>query len=242
MITDSATLQAACSELFACHPQAARPLNNSGTSRSIVLLQAESGNARFFILISQDDGEGPFFSIRRWCIGGAVDLDDETAPVPGWAVNAVTHGVPLPRDGSLYGWADRGRITAMVAFSTQYTPEVPEPSWSLMPDADLGEENWPPFADERLVGPWLWEHFQAGHLVDLASLVASSENAVFWVDTAEAIGSGSIAVAHDLASPDGWTFPRGRYVYCQHRDGAPSLDDLLADPGKTDLAPRFREF
>ena len=30
---------------------------------------------------------------------------------------------------------------------------------------------------------------------------------------------------------------RAAYVYHQHRDGIPSLDDLLADPGKTDLAP-----
>jgi hypothetical protein len=134
----------------------------------------------------------------------------------------------------------------MIAFYGRYTPETPDPSWSVMPDADLGEAAWPPFTPsftgERRLGSWLWEYFQAGHIVNLGPLIASSEDAAFWVDTTETIGSGCIAVARDLASPAGWALPRGRYVYYQHRDGAPSLDDLLADPGKTDLAPRFRKF
>jgi hypothetical protein len=240
MITDSATLRTTCSELFARYPQAVNVLNDSGTVRSMVLLLADGGDARFFILNSEGDSEASSFIVRRWRAGDAVDLGDETALIPGWAVDAVTHGMPLPRDGSLYGWVNRGRVTTVIAFYAHYTPEIPEPSWSAMPDADLGTEDWPSFTGEHLVGTWLWEYFRAGRIVDLGPLIARTEGAAFWVDTAEVIGSGCIAIARALSSPDGWTLRPGRYVYHQHHDVAPSLDDLLADSSKTDLAPRFR--
>jgi hypothetical protein len=154
----------------------------------------------------------------------------------------VARGVPLPRDGSLYGWVDRGKVTALIAFYSHYTPACPEPAWLLMPNADLSEAAWPSVTGERLVGPWLWEYVRAARIVNLAPCIATAGNAAFWVDAAKTLSSGAIVVSRDLASPDGWALPRGRYVYYRHIAAAPSLDALLADPGKTDLAPRFREF
>ncbi len=63
------------------------------------------------------------------------------------------------------------------------------------------------------------------------------------MDTEAILGSGCCAVARDIKSPDGHTLRCGRYVYYQALQAAkpvPSLEVLLADTGKTDLAPRFR--
>ena len=75
-------------------------------------------------------------------------------------VNALTSGVPLPQDGSLFGWTHGGAVTALVAVYTQYTPTSPVPVWTIMPLAGVPEPQWPPFTDERLFGPWFWEHFR----------------------------------------------------------------------------------
>ena len=155
---------------------------------------------------------------------------DTSAGLP--AGDATFNGVPFPKDGSMFGWVHDGTVTAVVCFYTN-----PELIISVLPLAGLPETGWPPIRD---FGGWFWDAYRAGRIVDLAPLVAGAQHTAYWVDTAEVIGSGCIAIASDLASPDGWILPRGRYVYYQHRDAAPSLDDLLADPGKTDLAPRFR--
>lgn len=221
----------ACNTLFATYPLAVEP-GKPGTPVicSMTLALVDGGIPQFFVLTYEDSGDTPAYLLTSRDGTSAADAMEDV----------LARGLPLPRDGSLYGWVDRGRVTAMIAFYALCAPETPEPSYSPMPDADASEAVWPPFIGERLLGPWLWEYFQAGRIVNLAPLIASTEGAVFWANTVEAIGSGCIAVARDLASPDGWTLPRGRYAYYQHRDAAPSLDDLLADPGKTDLGPRFR--
>lgn len=232
-MSTTSTLAETGRALFDNYPQATR---QDGGGRSMILGVPDGGDGQYFILRSQD--ESPYITVKRWSETSIARLDDDA---PEWAANAASRGIPLPRDGAFYGWTDHGRVTALIAFDARYTPETPLPSWSPMPDADAAE--WPPFVGERLLGSWLWEHYRAGRIVDLAGVITDSPDAVFWVTGAAPLEWGCCAVARDLASPDGWTLPRGRYVYHgELRDGktAPSLETLLADPSATDLAPRFQ--
>lgn len=61
------------------------------------------------------------------------------AAVPDVVVDAVTHGVPFPQDGSLFGWTHGDGVTALVAVYASYTPASPEPSWAAMPLAGIPE-------------------------------------------------------------------------------------------------------
>ena len=108
---------------------------------------------------------------------------------------------------------------------------------------DRRRAQWPPFTDEHLFGLWFWEYYRSGDLVSVDSLIAEAPGTVFWIDTSAILGSDSCAAAHGIKSPEGFKLERGRYVYHQAlRAGepVPSLRVLLADTGKTDLAPRFR--
>ena len=221
-MTQTTTLFGRCGELFAGYPLAARD--------GAMILTCPDGETAFVL-----DGNGPSYSVRPWRQAGSAQISPEGADVPDWAARAVTDGIPLPADGSLLGWAPDGTVTAMVAFYAA----SPLPVFSVMPAADAGK--WPPFAGEHVVGPWLWEHYRAGRLVDLRSLIGSSAGAVFWVDTVASLGSACAAVAVDI-SGDGIVLPRGRYVYFKTLAAGvplPSLDDLLADERRVDLGPRF---
>ena len=158
-------------------------------------------------------------------------------------VKAVTHGIPIPRHGSLFGWNDGGIITALTAIYTQYTPQTPQPVFTSMPFVDLPERQWPPYTGEPLFGRWFWDSYEVGKFVSLATLIAATPGEVYWVNTKATLGSDCYAVARDVSSPGGYTLRRGRYVFYQAlRAGmlVPSLTELLADSGKIDLAPRFQ--
>jgi hypothetical protein len=158
-------------------------------------------------------------------------------------MNAVTCGVPLPRDGSVFGWKSGQDITALVTFNVRYAPEHPEPSWAVMPLADLPEMRWPPFTGRHVLGRWFWEYHQAGAIVWLDRLIMQNPRAVYWVDTKELLGWDCCLVARNIAVRDGFTLRRGLYVYYEVlRAGKaiPAPDALLADVNKIDLAPRFR--
>jgi hypothetical protein len=142
----------------------------------------------------------------------------------------------------LFGWSSGDTITALVLIYTEYTPESPEPSWSVMPLVDLPEAQWPPFTGDPLLGHWTWKGDPPGSIVAIDELVAKSPDTVFWVDTKAALGSDCCAVARDLTSPEGHTLRRGRYAYYQALQASkpvPPLNALLADPGRIDLAPRL---
>jgi hypothetical protein len=242
----TSSLYEACGDLIANYPLAVTADGPSGSARSMVLMRHDGGDARFFVLtVDHDDGEA-CYSLSAWrAPDGGVDIGPGAVPdaVPEEFAEVIKQGVPLPRHGSLCGWDGGGTITALMPFYSEYTPESPVPSWATMPLADIPEAEWPPFADEPLFGPWFWERYQAGNIVFLDGLIAATPGVVFWVDTAAVIGSGCCAVAHDIKGPEGPTLQRGRYVYFQALRAAkpvPSLKALLADPGRIDLAPRFR--
>lgn len=242
-MTRTNTLYEACHELFDNYPPAVTAVDCGETIRSMVLMLQDSDAARFFVLSHFQGGGGPFYSLCPWPSGSIVEIETDGA-APDGVVHAVTLGVPIPRDGSLFGWACGETITALVTVYAEYTPEFPEPSWTVMPLAGSPEAQWPPFTGERLLGHWFWEHYRAGSVVPLSRLVAGTPDTVFWADTKAILGSDCCVVARDIRSPQGSTLPRGRYVYFQAlRAGnpVPSLKELLADTSKIDLTPRFQE-
>ena len=158
---------------------------------------------------------------------------NKTSGLP--AGEVTFNGAPFPEDGSMFGWVHHGTVTAVVCCYTD-----PEPVISVMPRAGLPETGWPPFTG-RDFGGWFWDAYRAGDIVDMHPAVTATTAAVYALIPAD--GYLQIAVASDVAG-DGWVFPRGVYAYYRalrdHR--ALALDALLGDPGKADLAPRFRDF
>ena len=232
-----------CRGLFAAYPLAVQPVNRSRTMRSMILMLQDGNHAGYFVLTHDFSRPGSVFWIWSWPAGAVVDIEaDRTADIPAAAANVVTRGVPIPRDGSLFGWSSEGTITALVVVRTEYTPATPEPSWSVMPLAGRPEEQWPSFTADPLFGHWTWEGDPAGSIVSIDELVTANPGAVFWVDTKAILGSDCCVVERDLSGPEGHTLRRGRYVCYQALRASrpvPSLGALLADPGKMDLAPRF---
>jgi hypothetical protein len=245
MICTSPYIYKACQELFARYPLAAETADDGGNIiSSIVLMLQDSDDAQFFLLSVRTGDDTPSYSLGPWPKGDLVEIGPEYKDAaPDAALKAVTCGVPIPRDGSIFGWSYRNTITALIAIYTRYTPESPIPSWAVMPFAGIPETQWPPFVDERLFGFWFWEHYRARTIILLDSLIAETPDTVYWVDTRTILGSDCCAVARDVMSPDRHRLRRGRYVYYQAlRAGrpVPPLTALLADAGKIDLAPRFQ--
>jgi len=240
----TSSLYERCQELFAGYPLAIRPVNQRQTVRSMVLILAEVPDIRFFVL-SQDCSEGsPVYSLSPWCGCDRVDIEEDSADgLTKVEVKAMARAVPIPRHGSLFGWRSGDTVTALIAFHADYTPTCPEPSWKVMPLADIPRDCWPPFTDEPLLGHWFWSHHLAGRIVSLGGLIAGKPDTVFWTDREEILGRDCCVVAHDITSPEGYTLRIGRYLYygaLQTGEPVPPVRSLLADVGKVDLAPRFQ--
>jgi hypothetical protein len=231
----------ACSDLFDAYPLAVSAVSHVPAMHSMVLMLRDGDDIRFFVLL-HIRGEGkPAYTLSPWRADGAVEIAADGGEVPDLAADAVTRGVPIPRDGAMFGWACQEIVTSLIVITARYTPDSPVPAWSVMPPAGMPEAQWPPFTGERLFGPWFWEHYRAGNLIYLGGLIAANPGTVFWADTYEVLGSDCCIVTCDIKTPEGHILRRGRYLDAAAlRAGAPpSLTGLLADAGKTDLAPRF---
>lgn len=232
-----------CQRLFVRYPLAVRTANRTGTVRSMVLTVRDGDDAGFYVLLHDRGADEDFYLLKRWRgrpIGSVYARSGADVSVA--LENVVTNGVPVPQNGSLFGWKSRDVVTSLITIHVKYTPAHPEPSWSLMLLADVPEALWPPFAREPLFGPWFWDHYRAGSIVWLDNLIAETPSVVFWVNTGAILDSDCCIVARDIESSKGYTLRRGRYVYCQVlQEGkqVPSLAELLASPDKTDLATRF---
>jgi hypothetical protein len=232
-----------CHELFAEYHLAAKTIDRSGLVRSMVLLLPDGDSARFFMLVADQTKGRTAFSLFAWRTEGRVDVRLDGGAVPDVFAAALARGVPIPRDGSLFGWARGEAVTTLIGVQARYTPTSPVPSWAVMPLADSSVSEWPPFTRDRFLGPWFWEDYRAGAIVPLDGLIARTSGLVFWVDTKDTLGSDCCAVARDITNAEGYTLRRGRYVYYEVLLGGkpvPPLAQLLAEPGKTDLGPRFQ--
>jgi hypothetical protein len=210
------------------------------------MLLRDGDSVRFFVL-TQDHRDGrSLYSLRQRGTRETMDIEtDGDAFVSDVAVNVVTHGVPIPRDGSLFAWRYGDAVTALVPVYTTPTPTSPDPFCALMPRAGIPEVQWPPFTEEHLPGRWFWEHYWARRIISIGGLITDAPATVFWADTEATLGTNCCLVAHDIESGEDYTLRRGIYVYyktLQADTPMPSLTVLLADSGKIDLAPRFRRF
>jgi hypothetical protein len=240
------SLAEACYTLFARYPPAVRTATASGSVRSMLLVLSDGDGTRFFVLTHDRRDGRSLYSLRQRGTRETVEIAaDADATMPDVAVNVVTRGVPIPRDGSLFGWRCGDAVTALIPVYTKSTPTSPDPFCAVMPRAGVPEVQWPPFTEERLPGHWFWEHYWGRRIVSVGSLLAETPATVFWANTKATLGTNCCLVAQDLESSEGYTLRRGIYVYYEElRAGTPvpSLTVLLADTSKVDLAARFRRF
>jgi hypothetical protein len=245
-MTRISPLYEACQRLFATYPLAAKTVNRSGTVRSMVLMLTDGDDAGFFVLVNDSCGGKPSYSLWPWPDGEIVNIEAEgNAMVPDITVDAVTHGVPVPRDGSLFGWTSGDVITALIVIYAEYTLTYPEPGWAIMPLAGIAETEWPPFTGERFFAHWSWQRYCTGEIVSLDGLIAGVPDTVCWVDTKAILGSDCCVVARDITDQDGHTLQRGCYVYYEALRAdkpVPLLEVMLTELGKIDLAPRFQRY
>jgi hypothetical protein len=239
------SLYGACHRLFTSYPLATRAVNSSGTIRSMVLLDRDGEDVKFFVLLQNCDEGKPFYSLCPWHGGNIVDIEEGSSDAVSHVVaDVLTNGVPIPQHGSLFGWRNGDAIHALIAIYADDTPACLDPSWTVMPLVEAPQTDWPPFTKQVLFGHWFWEHYWAGSIVSLADLIASIPDTVFLAETEAIIGWDCCVVARNITSPEGYTLRRGRYVYFQTlRAGelVPSLEVLLSNTRKVDLAPWFRQ-
>jgi hypothetical protein len=233
----------ACRDLFNEYPLAVVAVEEVPTMHSMVLMLADGDEVSFFVLLRDCEDGSPAFTVIPWDADGQMAIGPDGGDVPDLAANAVLRGVPIPRDGSLFGWLHGESVTPLIVVYTRYTPDRPTPTWSVLPLAGTSEADWPPFTDERLFGRWFWDYYRVERIIDLSEVIAATADTVFWVDTYAALGSDCCVVARDVKIPGGHLLQRGRYMGAATLRAditVPSLAELLADGGKTDLAPRFR--
>jgi hypothetical protein len=233
----------ACRDLFNEYPLAASAVTHVPTMHTMVLMLRDGDDVRFFVLMRIRGKDMTHYTLSPWRAEGAVEIAVDGGEVSELTANAVEQGIPLPRDGLLFGWACEEMVTALIVIYTNYRPDSPLPAWSIMPLVGTPEERWPPFSRERFFGRWFWKDYQAGNIIQLGGLIAANPGIVFWVDTHKALGSSCCVVACDIKTSEGHILCRGEYLGAAAlRAGAvvPSLTGLLAEAGKTDLAPRFQ--
>lgn len=241
-MTQASLLYWACSEIFADYPLAVDDCDED--FRSVVLLLRDDDDADFYILSRDSNEDSPCFLLRPWRAEGTVRISvDSDTYFPDTVERVVKCGVPIPRNGSLFGWKAEDTVTAIIAVYADDSVGFPQPSWAVMPLADVPEAHWPRFIGERFLGQWFWEQYRSRNIISLDALVAAVADTVFWVDTEEILGWDTCAVTRDVKSRTGYVLPQGRYVYHQAlrmNKSVPSLRELLAGGGKIDLASRFQ--
>lgn len=227
------TLDDACRRLFGSFPLDIIP------GEGMLVFTAESG--KYHYLARLENG----WQMWPWNdTGDGVLITKSTESIPGEYADALPRGVPVPRAESVFGWVADGTVTAVILVYTDPGTGIPEPCFSVMPAADCTGDHWPACAEESRFGSWIWEHLAAGKIVDLTSAITSTKDTVLW-STAEITGGGAgvIAVREPVRTDCGWTLPAGVYAYHEVlRAGQriPSLPEVLAVPGNTDLATWFR--
>jgi hypothetical protein len=217
-------------------------VNHVPTMQSMVLMLRDGEGVRFFVLLRIRSEGLPAYALSPWREEGAVKISAEGDEIPDLAADVVTQGVPIPRDGAVFGWGCQGIATALIVVYVRNRLDFPMPTWSVMPLVGISQKRWPPFTDERFFGAWFWEHYRVGNIIYLGGVIAANPETVFWVGTYEVLGSDCCVVGCDIKIREGHILRSGRYLDAAAlRTGAvvPSLAYLLASADKTDLAPRF---
>ena len=232
-MTRTTSLYETCQNLFSQYPLAVDYDNT-------MILMLEGGREPAFYIL--DESAAASYVLRAWRGAVLAEIGPHgEPPMTGDAASALAAAVPLPRDGSFFGYQSGGDITVTMTIYTEYSPETPVPGWAVAPREGIPNLSWPPFYDKTLARSSFWDHYRNGRIVDLAPLAAANSGVVFWAHPAS-LTYPCCAVARDVRGRDGWVLPQGVYVYWQSlRDGetAGPLDEVLAGD-VTDLSPRFR--
>jgi hypothetical protein len=232
----------ACRYLFNEYPLAVSAVDHVPGLHTIVLMLRDGGDVRFFVLMRIRGKSRTDYTLSPWRARSAVEIAADGDDVPELVANVVEQGIPIPRDGSLFGWVCQEAVTALIVVYASYRPESPVPVWSVMPLVGTPESQWPPFSIERFFGRWFWKDHQAGNIVRLDGLISANPGIVFWLDTYRALGSDCCVVASDIKTSEGRILRRGRYLGAAALlagTAVPALTELLAEARKTDLASRF---
>src|SRR5215475_12923281 len=101
-MTCAEALYKTCEALFDKYPLAVRADGGDETSRSMVLLLRE--DVAFYVLWLDHDEDEINYSIGPWPAGDDAELSvHRSTGITDTLVRAIRSGVPIPRDGSLFG-------------------------------------------------------------------------------------------------------------------------------------------
>lgn len=231
-----------CKQLFGAYPLAVTRDPADG-SRSMVLMDWTAAGGCFFTLTQAREG---LFAIRPW---SGQDAGGEIGPreaVEDAIVRVIANGMPVPRDGALFGWVPDRQVTAMLSVHSGHPPgsgaAVPVPEIQVMPMAGTGGLDWPPFTASPFVDGRLWDYLDRGQIVDVVPLLTGSAGQAFLVPSPNALsrrrGARCIVVAGNLTAEEYW-LPAGVYMdqllLCEGVP-APPARHLLALPGTVPFA------
>ncbi|MGH3166111.1 MAG: hypothetical protein ACRDN0_09485 [Trebonia sp.] len=234
---------AACLQLFRCHPLAVAVPSVAGAGggrRSMVLRDRTAG---YFVLTEHPET----FVLRSFGAGiEGAGIEEEIRPrepVTETVRDVIAGGLPVPRHGSLLGWAIGKLVTALLKVDSAPPAAgddaAPVPTMRVLPlHGSTPRWHWPSFACDPLGDFRLWEYVEWGDIVNVMPLVREASGRAFWVPGGEGLRTGHIVVTGNLRASRFWV-PAG--VYADHwslREGIepPLAGTLLASPGVTDLA------
>jgi hypothetical protein len=236
---------AACLWLFRSYPLAVNPSRPSdGRPRSIVLRHGAFAGSGYYVL-TQNLAE--HFTLRPWGTGeGECQQIGPGTPVPVSSHRVITEGMPVPRDGALFGWVTDRQATALLSvYHGESSPGPWVPQVRVLALAGTEPLRWPPFTASPLDDGRLWEYADRGEIVDLAPVVARTAGGAFWVPSQHSVragqGHGCVVIGDNLTTADYW-LPAG--IYMDHwmlREGVPTppASHLLTLPGVTALSGRL---
>ena len=166
-----------CKQLFGAYPLAVTRDPADG-SRSMVLMDWTAAGGCFFTLTQAREG---LFAIRPW---SGQDAGGEIGPreaVEDAIVRVIANGMPVPRDGALFGWVPDRQVTAMLSVHSGHPPgsgaAVSVPEIQVMPMAGTGGLDWPPFTASPFVDGRLWDYLDRGQIVDVVPLLTGFRRA-----------------------------------------------------------------
>lgn len=229
-----------CESLFGKYPLAVDDVG-PGT----ITLMRTGGPPRFYGLGRCGPGA---YQIWQW--NGSSDSDQRiepgTAEISREFSEALGHGVPLPRDGAMFGYCrNGGDVDALITVHQNQGP-VPEFAVLVRTDSKGTEDSLPSFAGQPF-GEWFWLDMQAGYIFDLAAAVSVTRSTVFWVPRVMLDDTGVIVVRTPVAlgrERGDRNLPAGIYALWRtvrvEFSGLVLADEVLARPGAVDLGPRFR--
>src|SRR5215471_17103347 len=110
----------ACRYLFNEYPLAVSGVDHIPAMHTMVLMLCDGEQVRFFVLMRIRSRSRTDYTLSPWRATGAVEIAADGGEVPELVANVVEQGIPVPRDGSLFGWAYQEIVTALIVIYARY--------------------------------------------------------------------------------------------------------------------------